>query len=126
MKKTAIRQKSWLASAAVAALLIVPGIASAQNYEASLDRGAQPDVSAQQRYQTAIREAGGGLKLSLAACREDAASRKACEREAQTRYREDMNYARALRANPEMQTTGVPNSPIVSTEVITVREIPEK
>lgn len=126
MQKIPTSNKSWWASAAVAALLALPGIASAQNYEAELERGSQPDVTAQQRYQTAIREAGGGLKLSLAACREDAASRTACEREARARYQEDMQYARALRANPDMRPTGAPMTPIETTEVITFREIPER
>lgn len=126
MQKIFHSRKSWCASAAVAALLVWPAMASAQNYEASLERGSRPDVTAQQRYQTAIREAGGGLKLSLAACREDAGSRKACEREARARYREDMDYARALRANPNMRPTRAPMTPIESTEITTIRVIPAK
>ncbi len=120
------RRASWCASAAMAVLLALPAVSSAQNYEASLERGSHPDVTAQQRYQTAIREAGGGLKLSLAACREEASNRKACEREARARYREDMEYARALRANPQMPTTQAPITPIESTEITTIRTIPAK
>lgn len=126
MQKLSHSRASWCASAAVAALLAWPAMASAQNYEVSLERSARADVTAQQRYQTAIREAGGGLKLSLAACREEAGNRKACEREARARYREDMEYARALRANPDMPTTQAPITPIEINETTTIRVIPAK
>ena len=42
----------------------ITATANAQTDEASLARGAQPDTTPQQRYQSAIREAGGGLKVS--------------------------------------------------------------
>ena len=44
----------------------ITATANAQTDEASLARGAQPDTTPQQRYQSAIREAGGGSRL---ACR---------------------------------------------------------
>lgn len=116
----------WCAGIGTAALLSLPGLAGAQNHEASLERGSHPDVTAQQRCQTAIREAGGGLKLSLAQCREEAANRKACEREARARHKEDMQYARKLGANPDMRPTRAPRTPIESTGVITIREIPAR
>ncbi len=125
MQNTSIAYR-WFVGIGAAALLSLPGLAAAQNYDASLERGSHPDVTAQQRYQTAIREAGGGLKLSLADCREEAAGRKACEREARARYKEDMQYASALRADPDMRPTRAPMTPIQSTEVITIREIPAR
>ena len=124
MQKNRILFKAWCAGASVAGLLFVPGFAAAQNYEASLERGSHPDVTAEQRYQTAIREAGGGLKDSLAECREDAANRKACEREARARYQEDMQYAREMRKHPEMRPTRAPITPIESTEITTIRVTP--
>lgn len=115
---------AWLAPLAAAALLATPFAASAQNYEASLERGARPDVTPEQRYQSAIREAGGGLKIALAECREQAAERARCERQARATYKEDMAFARELRRNPDARPVQAPLTPIESTEVVTIRQIP--
>lgn len=116
----------WLKTAAAATLMVFAGWASAQNYEASLERGSRPDATSEQRYQTAIREAGGGLKLALTECRQQASERTACEREARQNYKEDMAYARNLRMNPDARPPRVRSGGIRSTEVTTFREIPAK
>lgn len=54
---------------ALGGALSLPAAAQPQSDEASLARGAVPDTTPQQRYQSAIREAGGGLKVSLEECR---------------------------------------------------------
>lgn len=65
--------------------------------ERLLERGAVADVTPQQRYRTAINEAGGGYKLWLAECAAMAASeRTACRREAKAAYDRDMATARAI------------------------------
>lgn len=65
--------------------------------EQLLARGAVADVTPQQRYRTAINEAGGGYKLWLAECAAMAASeRTACRREAKVVYDRDMAAARAI------------------------------
>lgn len=65
--------------------------------ERLLERGAVADVTPQQRYRTAINEAGGGYKLWLAECAAMAASeRTACRREAKVAYDRDMAAARAI------------------------------
>lgn len=65
--------------------------------ERLLERGAIPDTTPQQRYRTAINEAGGGYKLWLAECAAMAASeRRACRREAKAAYDRDMAAARAI------------------------------
>lgn len=62
-----------------------------------LERGAVADVTPQQRYRTAINEAGGGYKLYLAECASMAAAgRTACRREAKAAYDRDMATARAI------------------------------
>lgn len=69
-------------STSLLALAALGGPAAwAQNDEASLDRGGKADVTQQQRYQSAIREAGGGLKVALAECKANpvALERKTCE-----------------------------------------------
>ena len=68
------RRALLTASLALGAALLGPGTALAQGRdEAALARTAVPDTTPQQRYQTAIREAGGGLKVSLEECRAMAA-----------------------------------------------------
>ena len=84
--------------------------------DASLARGAQADSTPQQRYQTAIREAGGGLKISLEECKAAAATeRAACNAQARARYTEDMAAAKALLKNPEARPVNVTGGPIRST-----------
>jgi hypothetical protein len=65
--------------------------------EQLLARGAVADTTPQQRYRTAINEAGGGYKLWLAECAAMAASeRTACRRDAKAAYDRDMAAARAI------------------------------
>lgn len=65
--------------------------------ERLLARGAVADVTPQQRYRTAINEAGGGYKLYLAECAAMAATeRTACRRDAKALYERDMADARAM------------------------------
>lgn len=116
----------WIAPGAIALAAMLPGLSHAQNYEASLERGSRPDVTSEQRYQTAVREAGGGLKVALSECAVDPGSRRACEREARINYKEDMEYARNLRRNPDARPTGVRGGEIRTTEITTVRQIPAR
>lgn len=79
---------------------------------ASLDRGARPDTTAEQRYQSAVREAGGGLKAALAECRSHAAAaRQGCEDEARKRHQQDMAEAKALLHPPGTRASGAPAGP---------------
>jgi hypothetical protein len=65
--------------------------------ERLLERGSIPDTTPQQRYRTAINEAGGGYKVWLAECAAmPAAERAACRREAKVVYDRDMAAARAI------------------------------
>lgn len=108
----------FAAAMALGSLAAVPATSWAQQGdEASLARGAAPDTTPQQRYQTAIREAGGGLKVSLAECGSMAAAeRKACEAEARSRYQADMAAAKAMLRNPSARPVNVVGGPIRSTE----------
>ncbi|SEA55623.1 hypothetical protein [Acidovorax soli] len=107
---------------AVAGVLSVPVWAQGRG-EASLMRGAVPDTTAQQRYQSAIREAGGGLKVSLEECKAmpPGKERKGCEAEALSRYQQDMADARAMRSNPDKGPVNITGGPIRSTETVTVK-----
>ena len=109
-----------VAACALGGLLALPtgALAQSQEGEASLARGAVPDTTPQQRYQTAIREAGGGLKVSLEECRSMAvAERKSCEAQARSRYQADMANARAIqRGDPSAGPVNVVGAPIRSTE----------
>ena len=109
-----------------AAACVVAGAFSAPAFaqggeEASLMRGAVPDTTAQQRYQSAIREAGGGLKVSLEECRAmpPGKERKGCEADTRSRYQQDMANARAMRTNPKLGPVNVTGGPIRSTETVT-------
>lgn len=121
----------WASGLLAAAMGIASGGFSAQVLAqsgdgdlASLERGAVPDSTPQQRYQSAIREAGGGLKVSLEECRAmpQGTERKGCEAQARARYQEDMANARAMRNNPALGPVNVTGGPIRST----VTEIPVK
>lgn len=102
---------------AVAVALALPAGARAQTDEASLGRSAQPDTTPQQRYQSAIREAGGGLKVSLEECRAMvAAERKACESAARARYKADMQAADILLRDPQARPVNITGGPIRSAE----------
>ena len=92
--------------------------AAAEN-EAELARGAVPDTTPQQRYQSAIREAGGGLKVSLQECRAMAAAdRKSCESQARARYQADMAKAKAMLRDPSVGPVNVVGGPIRSTDTV--------
>lgn len=109
----------FVAMLAMGAAMVGPGTALAQvGDDASLARGAVADTTPQQRYQTAIREAGGGLKVSLEECRSmGAGDRKSCESQARARYQSDMAQARAiLRGDPSAGPVNVVGGPIRSTE----------
>lgn len=65
--------------------------------ERLLERGAIEDKTPQQKYRTAINEAGGGYKLYLAECASmPAAERAACRREAKAVYDREMAAARQI------------------------------
>jgi len=109
------------AACALGGLLALPtgAMAQSQGGEASLARGAVPDTTPQQRYQSAIREAGGGLKVSLEECRTMAAAeRKACESQARARYQADMAAAKTLLKDPSAGPVNVVGGPIRSTETV--------
>lgn len=116
----------WIRSAApltlamaLGTLLTLPTGAMAQNDDASLMRGSVPDTTPQQRYQTAIREAGGGLKVSLEECRAMAAAeRRGCESQARMRYQSDMAAAKAFLKDPSARPVNVVGGPIRSTETV--------
>lgn len=94
-----------------------PSSALAQGDEDSLQRGAVEDMTPQQRYSTAIREAGGGMKVSLEECRAMAtAERRACEAQARARYQADMAAAKEFLRNPNARPVNVIGGPIRSTE----------
>ena len=60
-------------------------------------RGAVADVTPQQKYRTAINEAGGGYKVYLEECSTlAAAERTACRRDAKSLYDRDMAAARQI------------------------------
>ena len=121
MMKRLIPHSVLWAALLPAALLLLPGVARAQaSHTASLERADVPDTTPQQRYRSAIREAGGGLKFSLEEGRALAAERKACEAQARARYQADMAEARALLRNPQAGPVNVVGGPIRSTETVTV------
>lgn len=107
-----------LAAAAVLATTATLSMAQmAQNNTAELERGARPDTTAQQRYQTAYREAHGGRKVALAECAKMAASeRSACNRQAQESFKADLARAEEMRRNPNARPIDVVGSEIRMTE----------
>jgi hypothetical protein len=88
---------SFLASVVLAASASAALAQPVAIEEQLLARGAVADTTPQQRYRTAINEAGGGYKLWLAECAAMAAAeRTACRREAKAVYDRDMAAARAI------------------------------
>lgn len=119
MTRFFLKRTPLLLAAAIALGGVVgaPSAAWAQSEEASLARGAVPDTTPQQRYQTAIREAGGGLKVSLEECRAmSSAERRGCEAQARSRYQADMAAAKAMLRDPSARPVNVMGGPIRSTE----------
>jgi len=83
--------------AAMLALSVNALHAAAKDDADSLARGAVADVTPQQKYRTAIREAGGAYKAALRDCAaEDVGERKACQREAKATYDQEMALARLI------------------------------
>lgn len=83
-----------------AALLAAGSVAVAQPVameDRLILRGAVADVTPQQKYRTAINEAGGGYKVYLEDCAKlAAAERTTCRRDAQALYNRDMVAARQI------------------------------
>ena len=83
-----------------AALLAAGSVAEAQpaaRENSLIARGAVADVTPQQKYRTAINEAGGGYKVYLEECSTlAAAERTACRRDAKSLYDRDMAAARQI------------------------------
>jgi hypothetical protein len=104
--------------AAATALVLAAGAASALPPESVQLQNAQfPDVTPQQKYQTMLNEAHGGLKVNLEACRsQPAANRSACTKEAQALFQKDMAAARAILRNPAASTSVAIRSDIRTTE----------
>lgn len=81
------------------ALFVTANFAHATNggEARSLEKGAVPDVTPQQKYQSAIREAGGGYKEWLRECAQFVGdAHKTCGREAKAVYDRDMAEARRI------------------------------
>ena len=108
--------------AALWPVLALGSVAGAQQqpHAAELARADTPDTTPQQRYRSAIREAGGGLKIGLEECRAQAQARKACEAEARARYQADMAQAREMLRNPQARPVNETGGPIRSSETVTV------
>ncbi len=105
------RAWQWLATGLLSCAPLA-WAASPDTDSASLDRGARPDTTAEQRYQSAVREAGGGLKAALAECRSQAAAvRQGCEDEARKRHQQDVAEAKALLHPPGTRASGAPAGP---------------
>ena len=107
------------ATLALGSVFAFPTMAHAQSDEVSLMRGAVPDTTPQQRYQSAIREAGGGLKVSIQECRTiTVAERRSCEAQARSRYQADMAKAKKMLRDPSVRPIDIVGEPIRSTESV--------
>jgi hypothetical protein len=87
------------ATVLAAALLVATTFvhATPESDARSLDRGAIADVTPQQKYRSAIREAGGAYKESLRDCAQMSINdRQACVRDARDTYDRDMADAKQL------------------------------
>ncbi len=120
MKKPSMARYAFCAALLPAVALGSVAIAQTQPYAAALERTEVPDTTPQQRYQSAIREAGGGLKVGLEECRAQAQARKSCEAQARARYQADMAQAKAMRHDPQARPVNETGGPIRSTETVTV------
>lgn len=104
---------------ALGSIFVLPTVAQAQSEEMSLMRGAVPDATPQQRYQSAIREAGGGLKVSLQECHSMVAvDRRSCEMQARSRYQADMAKAKRMLHDPSVRPVDITGGPIRSSESV--------
>lgn len=80
-----------------ASLFSLGATAARGNYDRELAATGMPDVTPQQQYRSAIREAGGAYKESLRDCAGLRGTEKSsCVREAKATYDRDMAEARAL------------------------------
>ena len=98
MNKFAKRSMQGVSVLATALFLAVSfAHASTMSDEQSLARGGVEDVTPQQKYQTAIREAGGAYKEALRECTRAAGDdRQACTREAKAAYERGMADAKLI------------------------------
>jgi hypothetical protein len=105
--------RNWAAAA-----LMATSLAWAMPPEnVQLERAQVEDTTGQQKYQTMIAEAGGGLKINLETCRsESATARAACVKEAQALYQRDMAAAREILRNPSASTSVAIRTDIRTTE----------
>jgi hypothetical protein len=105
MKPFATRRKNSLSAAALLALAFVafthvaeaaPAVAPT-NDEQSLEKGAVADLTPPQKYQTAIREAGGVYKEALRECDQSGDDdRRVCAVEVKAAYERDMAQAKLI------------------------------
>lgn len=80
-----------------ASLLVLNVGASSDAYDRELAATSMPDVTPQQQYRSAIREAGGAYKESLRECAGlGGVEKSSCVRAAKETYKRDMAEARAL------------------------------
>ena len=99
MNKFAKRSNGLKSATALAAALFAAAnvaYASSMSDERSLQRGAVEDATPQQKYHTAIREAGGAYKEALRGCVQAADERQTCVREAKATYDRDMADAKLM------------------------------
>lgn len=115
-----------------AACMLAAGAAHAQGElplratedDAELARGAVPDTTAAQRYNTAVREAYGAQKNNLAECRKaPAAERKACQADAQAQFKADMALANQIKSDPRARPVKVKGGDPRKTSETTVIEM---
>ena len=94
------RKLNATAAAALSATLLTIfsfAHASPSSDKQSLARGAIEDVTPQQKYRTAIREAGGGYKEWLRECNHmPLAESRSCRLEAKATYDRDMAQAKLI------------------------------
>ncbi len=89
--------KGWTLLAATFFVVAAVAHASPASDEQSLQRGGVEDVTPQQKYQSAIREAGGAYKESLRECSQASiGDRVACASQAKATYNRDMEEAKVL------------------------------
>ena len=89
--------KFWALLAATLFVVATVAPASPASDDQRLQRGSVADATPQQKYQSAIREAGGAYKESLRQCSQASnADRRACASLAKDTYDRDMAEAKLL------------------------------
>ena len=97
MKTLIQRNKLATAMLVLVFITVMPVYTAAAGDEQSLRRGGVEDMTPQQKYSSAIREAGGAYKESLRECAQIAGEdRRQCAREAKATYDRDMADAKLL------------------------------